>query len=108
MGWGGAFCCVGGGWEGEGEKIEEQGTNQDFEGFQAGCSDCVRKSAVVRGLENVLLILYRFYKVILLDTIFVTNTRFTNSLSRSALFSRASFWRHQNVFGVTRIFNIYI
>ena len=48
---------------------------------------------------NVSLILCRFHKVTLLDTI--NNTCFTSWLPRCALFSRASFWRHQNVFDVT-------
>ena len=31
----------------------------------------------------------------------ITNSCFTSSLPRCALFSRASFWRHQHVFGVS-------
>ena len=47
---------------------------------------------------NMLLILYRFYKVTFLETI--TNTCFPRWLLRCAFFSRESFWRQQ-FFGVT-------
>ena len=48
---------------------------------------------------NVPVILYRFHKVTFFNTI--TNTCFMRSLPLCALFSRASFWRHQSFFGVT-------